>query len=321
MCPCSSSNQSHPNCTAVWRRQHASRSLSLWTELAEFTMEFIRVVAPAGIEADAAPYQRDERRRHGLGHVRRSPLDQDPRGELRHGAAVGIRKGAAEELQEDAAEGPDVEGEGALRPGRAEQDLGRDVEGRAHKTRLAVLGLPAARGVFELDLLVFRHDHCGVEIHELEVAVDGEEQVLGLEVAVCDAFQSEVHKDDDDLGGVELGEVQLTNTHACDLGGQLPTFHVLEHEIQGMLVLEGELQMYDPWMFQAREHPLFVQDRVSAALCLDLSFFDCLHRIFVTSAHVLGVKNAGERTFTQKAAEVEVLTLRTCQCPSWTAAH
>lgn len=66
-----------------------------------------------------------------------------------------------------------------------------------------------------------------------------DEKVLRLEVAVDDVLGVEVLEGEDQVGGVEAGDVGGEATGAAEVGEELASLHVLEQEVEVLLVLES----------------------------------------------------------------------------------
>ncbi len=95
------------------------------------------------------------------------------------------------------------------------------------------------------------------KVHQLEVAVGGHEEILGLEVAIRVAQRVHVSQGQNDVGGVESGRLGLDATNrargnARALGGvrveggpELAARHVLHDEVERAGILSGRVQLDD----------------------------------------------------------------------------
>lgn len=133
--------------------------------------------------------------------------------------------GAHDELGEDGADGPDVDGARVV-PG-AEEELGRAV--------------PARDDVGGHVLVRVGEAARQAKVGELDVAVGGDEQVVGLDVAVQDeVLVAEPHGAGEhahpglDVGGAVAHAVRVADEHF-----QVAERQVLEHQVE-VLVLGGE---------------------------------------------------------------------------------
>ena len=103
-----------------------------------------------------------------------------------------------------------------------------------------VLGRAAER-VGPLARLQVLHE---AEVRELKVARVVDEHVLRLQVAVHELLGVEVLEHEDDLGCVELGERRFKSAEALDDSEEFASFDVLEHDVDGSVVLLNSFQVY-----------------------------------------------------------------------------
>jgi hypothetical protein len=166
-----------------------------------------------------------------------------------HVVAAGEERAAVDELHEDAADGPDVDGRRVV--GGVEQQLGRAVPPRHHVLRHHVAVGGRARQP---------------EVADLEVAVGAEQQVAGLEVAVDHAGGVDVLEPAQDLvqevlavllrqllpGADDLVEVRLHELHADVHVVERPRDRRRDHVPDADDLFVGRRQRMDPTV-QARK--------------------------------------------------------------------
>eukprot|EP00960_Hanusia_phi_P054363 762633-Hanusia_phi.AAC.3 len=140
-------------------------------------------------------------------------------GDLKHdGELVGeVLEGSSsgQHLQHRHAERPDVDVEGVSSVSSRPQHLRRDV-------------VSSARDAHPVPLLHGRRDrHARAEVGELDDAVDGDEDVAGLEVAMDDAMIVQVPQPLEDLQAVMLHRLLRQRSEGMEDGGHGAARHVL----------------------------------------------------------------------------------------------
>jgi hypothetical protein len=168
--------------------------------------------------------------------------------------------------------------------------LGRDVLGGAAHG----VGLDGVAG------FVIPEPHGEAKVDQLDVALGVEQQVLGLQVPVGDAalLLVQVLEDQHDLGGVEAGRVLVEAAELAHVGEELAAGHVVEEEIEKVVIGEGREEVGDKGVA-----PYVGQYLALVTHMIELLLLDHCGRVLVFHAPSAPTRAPGERKPTLGFAE------------------
>ena len=200
-------------------------------------------------------------------------------------------RAAGHHLEHEDAEGPPVDAEVVV---LAAQHLGRDVVGRAAEGARAF----AARQA------LLAHAVVG----ELDVAVDVEQHVVELQVAIDDAARVQEAERHADLGRVEARVVLGQATLALHVVHQVAAAQVLDDEEEARLGLKARVQADQERVVRGLlEHVLLRLHPVDVLVVVHNGLLDHLHGVALLGALVLGQEDLGVRAAADHLDQVELL--------------
>ena len=205
-------------------------------------------------------------------------------------------RAAHHHLEQQHAQRPPVYGEAVV---LAAQHLRRDVVGRAAER----VGGPlrAAAALVEAFL-------AHAVVGELDVALDVEQHVVQLQVAVDDAPRVQEAQGDRDLGRVEASVVLGQAALALHVVHQVTAAQVLDHEEETRVGLEAGVQAHQERMIGGLlEHVLLGLHPVDVLVVVDDRLLDHLHRVAFLGLLVLGEEHFGVRAAADHLDELELV--------------
>mmetsp|Transcript_46005 Transcript_46005/g.103656 ORF Transcript_46005/g.103656 Transcript_46005/m.103656 type:complete len:253 (-) Transcript_46005:310-1068(-) len=155
------------------------------------------------------------------------------------------------------------------------------------------------------DCPILRDAARSAHVRQLDEAVDGEQDVVGLEVAVEHVQLVQVLCREHDLGRVEDRTlVRVRATH--QIGVHVATLDEIEHKAQVILSLECISQCYDERVLHACQHLLLPEDGVRLVLRNQDALIDDLDCVELAAILLLCEQHHPEAARAEEAVEVEL---------------
>lgn len=149
------------------------------------------------------------------------------------------------------------------------------------------------------------------KVGDLDVTQGVEEDIFGFEITVDDVTFVEVLKGQDDLSGVEFGNVVGEALELAKVGEHFPAAHVFEDHVQVGGVGEGGEKVDEEGMTGPLEDFLFIDNVLDLLETHDLGLLEDLHGKVLTGRPVLDKMDTTKATGTEGTLKGKVLEANT----------